>query len=214
MDILAHTLWAAAAAKRSRNLINRKISIWWSAFFGVLPDLFSFSALFLWAGMQYLTGHFTIDNMPRPSDVEPSAPDTIWVFRLTALLYNTSHSMIAFFIVFTIIFLIQKRMPLPLLGWLFHIVIDIGTHSYSFFPTPVFWPLSGWRFDGLAWDTPWFLVVNYTALVLVYALFMREGAWARTRVRMEDLLIRLHIFKNIEERKLVEEESLESRRTR
>src|SRR3989338_7338207 len=115
MDILAHTLWAAAAAKGSKKLTKRKISIGWSAFFGVLPDLFAFTAIFLWAGAQYLTGHFTIDNMPRFSDMEPSAPDTIWIFRVTSLLYSASHSIVVFALVFAIVFLVRRRLPLPLL---------------------------------------------------------------------------------------------------
>lgn len=53
-----------------------------------------------------------------------------------------------------------------MLAWGVHILVDIPTHSYRFYPTPFLWPLSGWKFNGFSWGTPWFIVVNYGALLL------------------------------------------------
>jgi hypothetical protein len=55
---------------------------------------------------------------------------------------------------------------LPLLGWWSHIVIDVFTHSVDFYPSPVFYPLTQNGFDGIAWNTPWFMVLTYSALIL------------------------------------------------
>ena len=57
-----------------------------------------------------------------------------------------------------------------MLGWGLHILIDIPTHSYQFYPTPLLWPVSSWKFNGFSWTTPWFIIVNYLAILLVYAL--------------------------------------------
>jgi membrane-bound metal-dependent hydrolase YbcI (DUF457 family) len=89
------------------------------------------------------------------------------------LLYSISHSAVVFFAVFSIAFLIFRRPIWELGGWLFHILLDIPTHSYRFYPTPFLWPLSDWKFGGFSWATPWFLVLNYTAIIAVY-LFHRK----------------------------------------
>ena len=44
------------------------------------------------------------------------------------------------------------------------------THSADYYPAPVLYPITERGFDGLAWNTPWFLVLNYLALGTV-------GAW-------------------------------------
>jgi membrane-bound metal-dependent hydrolase YbcI (DUF457 family) len=50
------------------------------------------------------------------------------------------------------------------LGWCSHIVIDVFTHSAQFYPVPVLYPFTQRGFDGLAWNTPWFMAANYVAL--------------------------------------------------
>jgi membrane-bound metal-dependent hydrolase YbcI (DUF457 family) len=65
-----------------------------------------------------------------------------------------------------------RRLWIPLLGWWSHIVIDVFTHSAAFYPVPVLYPFTYRGFDGLAWNTPWFLAVNYAAIAVVAA-----GLW-------------------------------------
>jgi hypothetical protein len=48
-----------------------------------------------------------------------------------------------------------------------HLVIDVFTHSAAFFPTPILYPFTERGFDGLAWNTPWFMVLNYVSLAAV-----------------------------------------------
>jgi hypothetical protein len=56
-------------------------------------------------------------------------------------------------------------------------VIDVFTHSAYYYAVPVLYPFTERGFDGIAWTTPWFMVLNYAALVLV-------GAWALVRRRL------------------------------
>jgi hypothetical protein len=58
----------------------------------------------------------------------------------------------------------RARWVLPLLGWWSHIAIDVFTHSATFYPSPVLYPLTQRGFDGIAWNEPWFMAVNDAAL--------------------------------------------------
>ena len=69
------------------------------------------------------------------------------------------------------------RWWLPLLGWWSHIVIDVFTHSADYYAVPVLYPFTERGFDGIAWTTPWFMVLNYAGLVLV-------GIWLLVRRRL------------------------------
>ena len=60
----------------------------------------------------------------------------------------------------------RKMLWLPLCGWWLHIVIDVFTHSAEFYAAPVLYPITREGFDGIAWNTPWFMLLNYTALLL------------------------------------------------
>ena len=61
--------------------------------------------------------------------------------------------------------------------WWLHIVIDVFTHSVDFYPSPVLYPFTQRGFDGLAWNTPWFMLANYVALagVGLWLLWRRKG---------------------------------------
>lgn len=188
MDILAHGLWAGAAAKIANKKRKKKsFPVLRTALFGVFPDLFAFTVLMMWYGIKLLGGEYHFSDLPQPSEVEPSSPDTIWIFRFTTLLYSISHSFVVFLLVFALIFLIKRRILLEMFGWLFHIVIDVFTHSYAFYPTPVFWPISTWHFDGLPWDTPWFMVANYASLFLIYIFLTKKGRIERFRKRIASI---------------------------
>jgi len=168
MDIFSHGLWAGAAYEAINLKFKKKFSVKWAVFWGIFPDFFSFAILFVWLLGSMALGHAV--NFPKPEGAEPMPHDTFWIFRLTSLFYSLSHSLIIFLIVFGLVYLIFKRPVWVLGGWLLHILIDIPTHSYQFYPTPFLWPVSGWKFNGFFWGTPWFLIANYLALVIVYLL--------------------------------------------
>lgn len=170
MDIFSHGLWAGAAYKVINIKKKKNFNVWWASFWGIFPDLFAFTIPFLWLVYHWLVGDLNLSMIPRPEHAEPIITDSIPVFRLASSLYNLSHSLIIFLIVSGIIYLVLRRQIWELGGWLLHILIDVPTHTYRFFPTPIFWPLSGWKFDGISWGTPWFLITNYSLLAVVYIL--------------------------------------------
>lgn len=71
------------------------------------------------------------------------------------------------------------RFWLPLLGWCSHALIDVFTHSADFYPSPVFYPVTYWGFDGIAWNTPWFTVTNYLVIAIAAVVTLRRKS--RTR---------------------------------
>ena len=88
----------------------------------------------------------------------------IWVVEL----YNISHSLITAFVFIAIVYFIKKDLTWPMLAWPVHIIVDLFTHSIEFFPTPIFWPLSNYRFDGIPWSN---IYVFTTNIVLIFLIF-------------------------------------------
>ncbi len=187
MDIFAHGLWAGAGYKAINNKYGKTLSVKAAVFWGVFPDLFAFSIPLTWMTIQLLLGNINIaDFSHHPAAGEPPPSDTLWIFTLANALYSISHSAVVFIAVFLLIWLARSRYIQPrangsgtgpvweLGGWLLHILIDVPTHTYQFFPTPVFWPISGATFSGIAWSEPWFMMLNYGSLLVVYLILMRK----------------------------------------
>lgn len=171
MDIFSHGLWTAAAAKVAGKKLHPSLHAGWAAFWGVFPDLLAFTLPFALLFWNMAVGNLNISDFPRP-DPEGGAPsDAANLFNSTLVhaLYSLSHSIIIFAVVFCLVWLLKKRPVWELLGWLLHILIDIPTHSYQFYPTPFLWPVSNLKINGVSWATPWFMVANYFALLAVYA---------------------------------------------
>lgn len=154
MDYLAHGLW-------SYILFHKIKKVWYAIFFGLLPDNLSWALLIIYnliigKGL----GHPGISQIPS------------WVFTL----YNISHSLIVAGIIFLIIFLILKKIPIYVYAWPVAIFLDIFSHSRSFLPTPFLWPLSEWRFPGVSWASPAFMITNYTIIIsaLLYIAYIRK----------------------------------------
>lgn len=147
MDIFAHGLWSFA-------IFHKRSDVWWAVLFGVLPDLLSFGILFF---MNLFTG--SLQRGPPALSTLPK-----WLFTA----YTLTHSLVLFAAVFLLVFLITKSWYWPLAAWVIHILIDVPTHSTKFFPTPFLWPISNYNFNGISWGTPWFMIVNYISLVIVF----------------------------------------------
>jgi len=192
MDIFSHGLWAGAAAKAVNKKRESKLKVWRAIAWGMFPDLFAFTPAFIGLFWLLATGQMSLADLPgRHGAGEPATGNSLPAFQLASHLYNFSHSIFVFAIVFCIVWFVRSRLArrvngdLPsrslgeggpvweMGGWLLHIIMDIPTHSYAFFPTPVFWPLFGWKFNGFSWATPWFLILDYGLLFLVYWL-LRE----------------------------------------
>jgi len=165
MDILAHALWSAAAGLSVRRRIRRPIRLGWLIFWGVFPDVFSFSVPAIVRIWWYATG-VTPHLMPDANSAHH--------FQYVWQLYYASHSLVIFGFAFAAIWLLKRRPVLELLGWALHILIDIPTHV-GMFALHFLWPVSSISISGLRWENRWFLVANYGAMVLVYAwIWMNE----------------------------------------
>lgn len=177
MDIFSHGLWTAVAAKGVNITTNRRtVSVGWTAFWGIFPDLFAFTIPFAVIFWNIATGAGNFSAFPMPSGVEP--PVLSGTFLLASHLYNISHSLIVFAVVFSVVSFAAKKPIGMMLGWLFHILVDIPTHSYAFFPTPLFWPVSTWTFNGFSWASPYFLIPDYALLIVAMIILWRAD---RTR---------------------------------
>jgi hypothetical protein len=170
MDILAHSLWTGAASKTANLKKKNPIKTWLAIFFGVFPDLFAFTFAFAWSIASLIFPFVPKVEHLGPENVEPVTQNGRFIFHLTHSLYNLSHSLIIFFIIFGLVWLIFRRPIYELFGWLLHILIDIPSHSYRFFPTPFLWPISDFKIDGFNWATPGFMLINYSALILAYSI--------------------------------------------
>jgi len=165
MEIVAHSLWAAAAAivaKRSTSTsIRTGWTVWWAAF----PDVLAFGppvAAGLWLRLAGANSG-SADGHVLPH-VHVGLP-----------LYPAGHSLIVFLLVLGIATILTRRIVFELLGWLLHILIDIPTHNFSYYATRFLWPVSDFRIDGIAWWTPWFWAATYGALGVVYFLLWKRG---------------------------------------
>jgi hypothetical protein len=67
---------------------------------------------------------------------------------------------------------VKAWLLIPLLGWWSHIVIDVFTHSADYYASPVLYPITQRGFDGIAWNTPWFMVLNYSVLAVLALLIV------------------------------------------
>jgi len=180
MDVFSHGLWTGAIAQFINKKIKKPLSIKWAVFWGVFPDIFAFGLPFIGIFWNLAFGNLNFRDLPAIHETEPPPEDTFWMFTLAKSLYNISHSLFIFLIVFSLVSLIFKRPILELGGWLLHILIDIPTHSYQFYPTPFLWPISSWKFSGLSWGTPWFMVLNYSVLIIIYFLLYRKRKLQKT----------------------------------
>ncbi len=156
MDVVSHGLWGGLAFGR-----NSKRDYWLAFFFGVAPDVFSFGLLTI-AQILGLGPDVDWSGGPPPISMIPNYVST---------LYDITHSLVVFALVFAIVWIIRKKAFIPLLAWPLHIVYDIFTHGKDFFPTPFLWPLFQFKIDGISWSNPWIFFPNWIALIIAYGLW-------------------------------------------
>ena len=177
MDILAHGLWAGAAvmAIAPRHTPPRARVIW-SMALAVAPDLGHMLPVTGWA-MTTLSSSDWWQYATASPGQEPSMPEAVagWAHQLHCVL----HSAVVAAAVTLLVWWRWRMFWLPLMGWWQHIVIDVFTHSAEFFPSPVFYPLTYWGFDGWAWNQPGALWLNYGALAVVWVWLIRVRAAGR-----------------------------------
>jgi hypothetical protein len=163
MDILAHALWVGAGitAIHQRRPVARRTAATTVAL-AVLPDLGHMLPILAWG----VLGDGSLVQLWRYAFALPGQEPVMppMVAEMAHHLHCTLHSAIVAGLVTLLAWLALRRLWLPLVGWWSHIVIDIFTHSANFYPAPVLYPITQRGFDGIAWNTPWFMVLNYLAL--------------------------------------------------
>ena len=178
MDILAHALWAGAgiALARRRWIVPTRTLIA-TVVLAALPDVFHLLPIAGW----WIFGDGSVQALwayaVAVPGQEPALPAMVelWSHHL----HCVAHSAILAGAMTLVFWAIRRSLWIPLLGWWSHIIIDVFTHSADYYPSPVLYPITERGFDGVAWNTPWFMVVNYTALAAT-------GIWiGRTKSRAQ-----------------------------
>jgi hypothetical protein len=101
-------------------------------------------------------------------------------FNIAHTLYQYSHSLVIWAVVFLVVWAFYKRPRYELLGWALHILIDIPSHALSFYPTPFLFPISDYRFPyGIQWSNQVFMLINYSALLIVWGSILVKGLVAK-----------------------------------
>jgi hypothetical protein len=149
MDILAHFLWTFA-------IYWRHPKRWIAGALGFMPDIISF-------GPHFVSSLMSGIDMGRPHDIP----------RYVYIMYDVSHSIVICILGMTLLWFFAREWFWLSFGWPLHIIIDLPTHTASFFPTPLFWPISGYQLSGISWGTGWFMLLNYSALAVVYAYLIK-----------------------------------------
>jgi hypothetical protein len=167
LDIIAHGLSTAAAAATAQRASSQRIRLGMAAFFGMFPDLVSFTIPACCRIWWRLSGA-SPTLLP-----QADGPRFEWVWTV----YNGSHSLLAFTVFFTVLWLLMRRPVLEALGWMLHILFDIFTHRETF-AIQFLWPASSFHVDGIRWETPWLLAATYATLVVV-SLLLWGGELAR-----------------------------------
>ena len=149
MDTISHALWG-------KGLFGYRKYRYLSFVFGAIPDLLSFGIYFLF------------NLILNPSTIKFGKPNLSeipeWVFSL----YNFSHSLIISIIFILIVYKINREISFTMLAWPFHILLDFFTHSIVFFPTPILWPISNYRFDGIPWSNSYIMITNIVCIFLIF----------------------------------------------
>ena len=149
MDTISHALWG-------KGLFGYRKYKWLPLFFGVIPDLASFGIYFLF------------NLIINPSTMKFGKPELSeipsWVFNL----YNISHSLIIAMTFILIAYMFKRDFCFPMLAWPFHIMLDFFTHGIEYFPTPILWPISDYKFDGIPWSNPWIWYSNIVCIIFLF----------------------------------------------
>lgn len=163
MDIFTHALWAGVGislARRRWRVSTRTLVA--TVVLATLPDIFHLLPIVGW--WVFADGSFDVVRayaIAVPGQL-PMLPEMveIWSHHLHCI----AHSAIVAGTITFLVWVVWRTLWIPLLGWWSHIAIDVVTHSADYYPSPVLYPITEHGFDGVAWTTPWFMLLNYAVL--------------------------------------------------
>ena len=176
MDIAAHALWAGAGALLARRRFDIKPgTVVATVVLAAIPDLVHLLPVLSWILFGDGTAQALRGYVLATPGHEPWMP--AWVVLASHHLHCTMHSAVVAGAATLLSWLVMRGVWFPLWGWWSHVLIDVPTHSADFYPTPVLYPISERSFNGIAWNTAWFMAVNYAALAAVWGFIV----WSRRR---------------------------------
>jgi len=157
MDFISHGLWGGIAFGRK----NRRLYLW-AVGISLLPDI-------LTEGLFFVLYLLKIGGMPGWERGHPNITDyPLW----SQYLYNVTHSLVIFALVFALFWIILRRPLWLLVAWGLHILIDIPMHTLALFPTPFLWPISDLRVNGIGWDSLYILGADSLLLLAAYFVWL------------------------------------------
>ena len=135
----------------------------------MLPDIPQLFPLIAWAAA---TGslHLIFDYALASPETEPWLPPLLQT--IVHHLHCIAHSAVVAGTVTLLVWRLHRQWLIPVLGWWSHIVIDTFSHSAEFYAVPVLYPFTYRGFDGVAWNTPTFTLINYLTLAAVCILLL------------------------------------------
>jgi hypothetical protein len=151
MDTLSHALWGYGLFGHTKQ--GRKRFVKTALFFGAMPDLISFGVFLV---QRLLKGNW-----------QPGAPPLATIPDWLYFNYSLGHSFVVSFAVILLVAIKYRQLAFAMLAWPFHIVLDFPFHSFAYFPTPMFWPLSDYKIDGIPWSNWYIWWPNVILLVLL-----------------------------------------------
>lgn len=184
MDIVAHTLWAGVGVAwlARRRPVSRTTAAA-TMTLAALPDAIQALPVLGWwwsgGGSLEAVRAFAVPMAGQ----EPVMPE--WVTAWSHTIHCVAHSAVIAGGVTLLLWAWRRTLWVPLLGWWSHLLIDVLTHSADYYASPVLYPLTQRGFDGIAWTTPWFMVLNALALAAA-GVALLASARRRTRTAAPD----------------------------
>ena len=178
MDILAHSLWVGLGVvllRRQRPVASTTAAA--AVVLAALPDVVHLLPLLAWAGFGGGSWSAMLAYAVATPGLEPTLPPAVQLLSHHG--HCVMHSAVVAGAVSLLCWGLRRGLWLPLLGWWSHIVIDVFTHSADYYPVPVFYPFTERAFDGLAWNQPWMLVLNYAAIAAAAGWLWRSNPGRR-----------------------------------
>lgn len=153
MDTFSHALWGYG-------LFGFRKYPKFAALMGAMPDLISFGALLL---LRVIEGNYSFGK-PALATL-PS-----WIYPA----YTVGHSFVIAFAVIGLIAILRKDIAFAMLAWPFHITLDFPFHSLQYFATPMFWPISDFKVDGIPWSHWYIWLPNVAGIIILLAYRYRQ----------------------------------------
>lgn len=174
MDILAHGMWAWAGGEvlRRHGYMTKRTHAA-GVVLAMLPDVIQLIPVLFGVLIRQVSGSELVAYATANPGGEPILRE--WVSRSAHHLHCAMHSVLVLGALSLAAWRWRRSWLYPLLGWWLHIATDVPTHSAAYYAVPIFYPVTYRGFDGFAWTSPWFIVLNYLAL-------LAAGSWLyRTR---------------------------------